>query len=275
MTVADVKARPSPPAEEVRRRTFADWCHVNQRLLLGTLGVVLLIAAWQLCASLKLIDPFFTSSPVEVLKEAKTYLGSDQAVTDLSTSGKEFILGFGGAVVIGIPAGIILGWYKWVDALFDPLITFFYASPRIALTPLMIVWFGLGLTSKAVIVGLMAIFPIIINMSTGVRNVDRQLINVGRGFQASSLQTLLTIALPASLPSLAAGIRLGIGQALIGVFVAELIGATAGVGFSMNQAGSNFQISLVFVTLFIIAGFGVILTLILRRIEKTFTKWQI
>jgi NitT/TauT family transport system permease protein len=120
----------------------------------------------------------------------------------------------------------------------------------------------------------MAIFPIIINVATGVRTVDRNLINVGRGFQASNLQMLVTIALPAALPSLAAGIRLGIGQALIGVYVAELIGAVAGVGFAMNQAGSNFQVSLVFVTLFIIAGFGVVLTLIFRRIERALTKWQ-
>jgi len=266
---------PSGAGASRRTPTLGSWLLTKERLLLGVLGVLLLLAAWQVCASLKWIDPFFTSSPKDVVSEARIYLSSPQARVDLRASGKEFLMGFAGALVIGVPAGIVLGWFRRIDALIDPLLTFFYASPRIALTPLMIVWFGIGLESKSVIVGLMAIFPIIINMAAGVRTVDRQLINVGKGFQASSLQMLATIALPASLPSLAAGIRLGIGQALIGVFVAELTGATAGVGFTMNQAASNFQISLVFVTLFVIAGFGVVLTLILRRIEKVLTKWQI
>lgn len=265
----------TPGATARRRRTLGSWVRNHERALLGVLGLVLVLAAWQLCASMKWIDPFFTSSPHDVIVEAKTYLTSPQARIDVRTSGKEFLFGFLGALIVGVPVGILLGWFRRLDALVDPLLTFFYASPRIALTPLMIVWFGIGLQSKAVIVGLMAVFPVIINMASGVRSVDRQLINVGRGFQASNLQMLGTIALPAALPSLAAGIRLGIGQALIGVFVAELTGAVAGVGFTMNQAASNFQISLVFVTLFIIAGFGVVLTLIFRRIEKALTKWQI
>lgn len=273
-TGTDVKT-PLGPGMSRRKTTFGSWLRSKERLFLNLLGIVLLLAAWQVCASLQLIDPFLTSSPMQVLAEAKTYLTMPQAGTDLVTSGQEFLLGFAGAIVIGVPVGIVLGWVRRIDALVDPVVTFFYASPRIALTPLMIIWFGVGLESKAVIVGLMAIFPIIINMAVGVRTVDRQLINVGKGFQASNLQILLTIALPASLPALAAGIRLGIGQALIGVFVAELIGATSGVGFTMNQAGSNFQINLVFVTLFIIAGFGVVLTLILRRVEKALTKWQV
>lgn len=256
------------------RGTLRSWVKSRERALLGVLGIIVVLAAWQLCASLGLVNPFFTSSPHEVVSEAKVYLTSPQAHTDLRTSGEEFLIGFAGALVIGVPVGIVVGWFRRIEALIDPLLTFFYASPRIALTPLMIVWFGIGLESKAVIVGLMAIFPIIINVATGVRTVDRNLINVGRGFQASNLQMLVTIALPAALPSLAAGIRLGIGQALIGVYVAELIGAVSGVGFAMNQAGTNFQVSLVFVTLFIIAGFGVVLTLIFRRIERALTKWQ-
>lgn len=263
--------------EAVRRRrpTFVSWVLRRERALLGVLGIVLLLVAWQLCASLHWVDPFFTSSPLEVFSAGKDYLSSPQAARDLKTSGQEFLFGFVGALVIGVPGGVVIGWFRRIEALVDPLLTFFYASPRIALTPLMIVWFGIGIESKAVIVGLMAIFPIIINVAMGVRTVDRSLVNVGRGFQANSLQMLITIALPAALPSLTAGIRLGIGQALIGVYVAELTGAVAGVGFTMNQAAANFQVSLVFVTLFIIAGFGVVLTLIFRAIEKVFTKWQI
>lgn len=272
---AVAEARSERAAVRQERPTFASWLRRRERLLLGLLGIAAVLSAWQLSASLHWVDPFFTSSPSQVFSAGKDYLSSPQAARDLKASGQEFLLGFAGAMVIGIPFGIVIGWFRRIEALVDPLLTFFYASPRIALTPLMIVWFGIGTESKAVIVGLMAIFPIIINVATGVRTVDRSLVNVGRGFQANSFQMLVTIALPAALPSLTAGIRLGIGQALIGVYVAELIGAVAGVGFTMNQAAANFQVSLVFVTLFILAGFGVLLTLVFRGIEKVFTKWQI
>ena len=254
---------------------MSEWARDHSRGLLGVLGIALVLGSWQLFAELGLVNPAFSSSPVRVAEALFNYVTSSQFVADMQVSGMEFGLGFAGALLIGVPLGIVIGWYRTVDSLFDPMLNFLYASPRIALSPLFIIWFGVGLTSKAMIVLIMAIFPIIINMSTAVRNTERQLVMVGKSFNASQLQLLRTIALPASLPSLVAGIRLGLGQALIGIFVAELTGASAGLGYTMNQAGQNFLVDLVFAALFVFATFGVVFTWLLRMVERRLSRWRV
>jgi ABC-type nitrate/sulfonate/bicarbonate transport system permease component len=246
----------------------------RDRLILGWTGTVAIVLAWQLTATFELVHPTFTSSPAAVLEAAVSYLGSERGLRDLATSGQEFGLAFLLAIAVGIPVGILMGWYRRVEAVFDPVINFFYASPRIALTPLVIIWFGIGLMSKIVVIFLMAVFPIVINTASGVAGADRQLVMLGRSFSVSRLQMMRTIVLPGAVPSIIAGLRLGLGQGLIGVYVAELTAATAGVGFAMNQAGLNFQTDLVFATLFIIAGFGVLCSSALKHLERRVSKWR-
>lgn len=269
---------PAPPGASIGQsigKAVAAWSRAHAQGMLGLLGVVIVLGAWQLSSALGWVQPAFSSSPSRVAVALYDYLGSAQFRADINVSGQEFGLGFLGALVIGVPVGVVIGWYRTVDSLLDPMLNFLYASPRIALSPLFIIWFGVGLTSKAMIVLIMAIFPIVINMSTAVRNTERQLVAVGRSFNATQLQMLRTIALPAALPSLVAGIRLGLGQALIGIFVAELTGAVAGVGYTMNQAGQNFLVDLVFAALFLFAGFGVVFTLLLRWVERRLSRWRV
>jgi NitT/TauT family transport system permease protein len=156
----------------------------------------------------------------------------------------------------------------------SPFINFLYATPRIALTPLLIIWFGIGSTSKVAIVFLMAVFPIIINTSAGVQNIDQGVLKVAKCYGASDLQTFRTVALPAIVPFVISGLRLAVGQALIGVFVSELSGAQHGIGLLMNTAGQQFQTSVVFAGLIIFAVTGVVLTALLRRVERHFAAWR-
>jgi ABC-type nitrate/sulfonate/bicarbonate transport system permease component len=273
---AETTDRPEAPVQERPESSGpAAWARDHSRAVLGFLGVALVLTSWELAAALSLVNPAFSSSPSRVAEALFTYITSPQFPQDMKVSGMEFGLGFAGALLIGVPVGIAIGWWRTVDALFDPILNFLYASPRIALSPLFIIWFGVGLTSKAMIVLIMAIFPIVINMSTAVRNTERQLVAVGRSFNATQLQLLRTIALPASLPSLVAGIRLGLGQALIGIFVAELTGASAGLGYTMNQAGQNFLVHLVFAALFVFATFGVVFTWLLRLVERRLSRWRV
>lgn len=268
-----------PPASgsslPARRPPTREWARAHSRTLLGLLGIGIVLTSWQLASTLGMVNPAFSSSPAHVAVALYDYGTSEQFRADMKVSSLEFGLGFAGALLIGVPLGILIGWYRTIDDLFDPILNFLYASPRIALSPLFIIWFGVGLTSKAMIVLIMAIFPIIINMSTAVRSTERQLVMVGKCFNASQLQLLRTIALPASLPSLVAGIRLGLGQALIGIFVAELTGASAGLGYTMNQAGQNFLVDLVFAALFVFAAFGVLFTWLLRRLERRLSRWRV
>jgi ABC-type nitrate/sulfonate/bicarbonate transport system permease component len=142
------------------------------------------------------------------------------------------------------------------------------------LTPLFIIWFGIGINSKIAVVFLGALFAILINAAVGVRNLDPALIKAAKSFGANDLQLFRTVVLPGCVPYILAGFRLGLAHALTGVVVAELIAAQAGIGLMMATAGATFQTSKVFVGLVIIAATGVLITNVFSRIEQRFQSWK-
>jgi ABC-type nitrate/sulfonate/bicarbonate transport system permease component len=156
----------------------------------------------------------------------------------------------------------------------DPFVSALYATPRIALLPLVMIWFGIGLASKIAIIFLGAVFPILVNTITGVRTIGADFIKVARSFGASDRQLFFTVALPSSVPLLLAGLRLGLGHALIGIVVGEMYGATAGIGFLISVSGARFQTDRVMVGIIIIALAGVLMTSLLRAIERRFERWR-
>jgi NitT/TauT family transport system permease protein len=192
----------------------------------------------------------------------------------MAVSGQELAIGYLTAAILGIVLGLLIGWYKRLRYALDPFITFLYATPRIVLLPLFIIWFGIGVESKIAVVFLGAIFAILINTAAGVRNLDANLIKVARSFGASDLQLFRTIALPGSVPFILTGLRLGIGHALTGVIVGELVAAQFGVGQMMAVAGATFQSAKVFAGLFIIAGTGMLMTFTLQKLEQRFEAWR-
>jgi ABC-type nitrate/sulfonate/bicarbonate transport system permease component len=149
-----------------------------------------------------------------------------------------------------------------------------YATPRIALLPLVMIWFGIGLMSKIAIVFLGAIFPILVNTITGVRTVNADFVKVARSFGSNDWQMFLTVVLPSSVPLLLSGLRLGLGHALVGIVVGEMYGATHGLGFLIATAGARFQTDKVMVGIIIIAAAGVAMTEFLRLIERRFERWR-
>ncbi|NMH96910.1 ABC transporter permease [Pseudonocardia acidicola] len=260
------RALPARPAARRRR--------LEPKYVYGTASVIVVIGLWQLVAVLRIKPAIVLPGPSDVITAFGTLFSSDTIWTDLATSGKELLYGLVLATVIGLPVGLLIGWYARLSYVLNPLITFLYATPRIALTPLLIIWLGIGDASKIAIVFLMAVFPILINSASGVQNLDPQVLRVARCFGAGHLQIFRTIALPGSVPFIVSGLRLAVGQALIGVFVAELSGATHGVGMLMNTAGQQFQTSVVFAGLFIFAITGVVLTGLLRRVERRYAAWR-
>jgi ABC-type nitrate/sulfonate/bicarbonate transport system permease component len=240
----------------------------------GTAAVVVVLGLWQLVAALRIKPAIVLPGPIDVVWAFQQLFSSATIWDDLLTSGKELLYGLVIATVVGLPLGMVIGWYRRLSYIANPLITFLYATPRIALTPLLIIWLGIGDTSKIAIVFLMAVFPILINSASGVQNLDPAVLRVARCFGAGDLQIFRTIALPGSVPFIVSGLRLAVGQALIGVFVAELSGAMHGVGMLMNNAGQQFQTSVVFAGLFIFAITGVVLTGLLRRVERHFAAWR-
>jgi ABC-type nitrate/sulfonate/bicarbonate transport system permease component len=141
--------------------------------------------------------------------------------------------------------------------------------------PVLIIWFGIGLPSKIAVVFLGAVFPIMINTAAGVRTVDRSLIQAARAFNATDRQLFLTVNLPACVPFVLSGMRLAVGQGLIGVFVGELLGAQHGIGLLVANAGASFQTATVLAGVALIAMAGVVLTNLLGLAERRFSSWRV
>lgn len=243
-------------------------------LLIGAGAVLVFVTVWQLVAWRRLMTELFLPGPSDIVVAFQAYIAKGGIWNDLWVSGQELVLGFLLAILVGLPLGMAMGWYKRIAFALDPFVTFFNAIPRVSLTPLFIIWFGIGINSKLAVVFLGAVFAIIINAAVGVRNLDPALVRAARSFGANDLQLFRTVVLPGCVPYILAGFRLGLAHALTGVVVAELIAAQAGIGLMMATAGATFQTSKVFVGLVIIAVTGVLITNVFARIERRFQSWK-
>lgn len=245
------------------------------RRLRGLTSVVLLVILWQALAAARVLNPIFFSDPLDILRAGSIYIPSSQFAQDITTTGVTFLAGLGASIVVGLVIGFGVGWFRPLEDFLDPLITLAYAAPRIALVPLFVIWFGIGLRSAIVMTFAMAVFPVIINTAAGVRTVDRDLVDLARSFGASTSQVLRTIVMPASIPPILSGVRLSVGMSLIGTIVAEFIISSGGVGYMMNNAANNFQTADVFVGLFVISLLGLLMTQGVKLVERRVDSWRV
>jgi ABC-type nitrate/sulfonate/bicarbonate transport system permease component len=178
------------------------------------------------------------------------------------------------AIVVGLSLGLAMGWYTRVQYAMDPIVNFFYSTPRIVLLPLFIIWFGIDIQSKIAVIFLGALFPIVINTMAGVRNTEAALLRVARSFGASDALIFRRVVLPGSVPFILTGFRLGVGHALTGVVVGELIAARHGVGMLIAISGQTFQTPKMLAAVILIAGTGMLLTTIFQRVENRFQSWR-
>jgi ABC-type nitrate/sulfonate/bicarbonate transport system permease component len=250
--------------------------YLNQeKKILGTIAVILFLVVWELVGNVyQLINPMFMSAPSLIAKAGVELFRSGEIWNDLYVSGVEFAWGFALSVVVGIPFGIGIGWYKKMAYIFDPFINAMNATPRVALLPLIIIWLGIGILSKIGIIFIGAVFPLMINTRDGVKTTPITLVDAARSFGASQWQIFKSVVVPSTVPFVLTGLRLAIGRSLIGVFVGELYAATAGIGFMITVAGATFQTDKVFVGILIFIITGLVATDILDRIERRFDEWR-
>jgi NitT/TauT family transport system permease protein len=193
---------------------------------------------------------------------------------DLAVSSQAFLWGFTFAVIVGIPVGLVMGWRKRVEYSLDPFLTALYASPLVALAPLFIIVFGVGVLGKAALVFLLAIFPFIFNTFAGVKSTDALLINVIRSFGGTEKDLYLKVILPSTMPYIIAGARIAIGRGLVGIIVGEFYAASEGIGFAISQAGDTYRLPDMFVGIIILSLIAIILTELMRRLELTLAPWR-
>lgn len=246
----------------------------SERALLGSLTIIALLVAWEVLARLDILNPIFSSSPARIVEAGVKYFRSPYAWADIRATGSTFLYGFVIASVAGIIIGVLIGWYRTLEAMFDPLISFFYTSPRPVLVPLFIVWFGIGMESKLALVIVSTIFPMIIATFAGIRTVDRNLVNVARSFNATTGQIISTIVLPSTIPQIISGLRIGLGHALTAAVFGEMVVASVGIGHTMVMAANTFNTDLIFVGFILVGTFGMLLNEIIRRVENALQKWR-
>jgi len=244
------------------------------RLLYGTLAVAAFVGLWEAVSRSNAINPVFLSAPTAILRAASALAVSGELFEHLRASGAAFSLGFLLAVATAVPLGLVAGWYRRLHFVLDPFLSAFYVTPRIALLPLIVLWVGIGIMSKVTIVFMGAFFPICLTTIAGVRTVDPGHIRLARGFRAGDARLFRTIILPSCVPFILAGLRLGVGRALVGVVVGELFAASAGIGFLIAMAGATFQTDRLFVGVFVLMAFGILCNEVLARLEARFEQWR-
>ena len=270
-TIASPTAR---PATARRRRARRGKASLAQRQVLTWLSVAIGIAIWQFVGGVVVKNSLFLATPSQTVFALVKLAETGTLWHHSWVSFQEFIIGFTLAVVVGIPVGLATASSPRAAAMVNPWVSGIYATPIIALAPLLILWFGLGIWSKVAVVISVVVFPVIINTDAGLRATDKQLVEAVRSFGATRMQIFFKVSLPSALPFILAGLRLGVGRGLIGVVVGELFGAKAGLGFLITQAAEIFNMPQLFAGVVVFAAAGIVFTSIFQVLERRLVPWN-
>jgi len=257
-----------------RRNPLSRWYRRNERAVLSAAGIVSFVAAWQIGADAGVIDKFFFSSPIDVLAAGVAEVQKARFWEDVKISAIELGLGTLIALVTSVPIGIAIGWYRRVSLTFDPWLNFFNALPRVALIPLVVLWAGLGVEMKTIIVFFGGFFSIVLPTVEGVRTVDRQFLDVARSFRAPQRLIFTSLVIPGTLPFIVSGLRLAVGRVLAGVIIAEFYAQTMGLGVMIARSAATLQPDRMLFGVLIFTILGIGLTEGIGIAERYFQRWR-
>ena len=244
----------------------------QRRTLLSVLSFVLLMLIWEIAG--RGGNPFLTSHPSAIFWSLVGQITSGQLPNAFLQSLQPLLLGYALAIVIGVPIGLLLGRYWAAEAGFGFYFIGLDATPLVAFLPLFILWFGLHLLVKVVIVFLFSMTPIVINTWMGVKSVPRTLVEVGKSFSGSEAFIIRKIVLPFALPSIVTGLRLGMGRAVIAMAIAELFTALSGLGGLLLKRSEDYDTAGTFVPAFVFMAMGITAVGVLGWIERRIAPWH-
>jgi ABC-type nitrate/sulfonate/bicarbonate transport system permease component len=274
MSGSDTIKLEKPPARMVDVGERARLAARRRDRILGIASPLGLLLAWELAAQTGLIDVRFFPAPSAIILKLIEMARSGELTENVLISLQRIVLGF---LLGGVPAiviGVAMGIWRPVRALVDPLIVATYPIPKSSLLPLILLIFGLGEMSKVVMVAIGVFYPMAINATAGVLQINQIYLDVGKSFKASSWDTFRTIALPGALPFIMTGVKLGAGLALILIAIAEMVGAKSGIGYMIWSAWETFAVAKMYVGLFVIALIGFAISLMLNEIERRVIRWK-
>src|SRR5665213_818981 len=241
--------------------------------LWSVVSIIVGLGLWELIGRMASRSLFLTT-PSQALLTIWDLLLSGELEHNALVSAQAFFTGYVLGCSGGLLIGLAMGVSRRANAALAPWVSGLYATPVIALSPLFILWFGIGVWSKIAVVISLVIFPMIINTDAGVRATDRALIDAARSFGANPLQIFMKVCLPSAMPFVLAGLKMAVGRGLIAVVVAELFGARAGIGFMIEQAAEVFNMPRLFAGVLVLAMTGIALTTLFSRLERTLIPWN-
>jgi NitT/TauT family transport system permease protein len=244
-----------------------------RRIALAWLPGVLLVVAWQL-ASGHLVRTIYVSRPSDIVLRLIEMFRSGDIWPDLAITGQELALGYLIGAACGLLGGYALGRAPRAARIAEPYVMGFYGIPKIALAPLFIIWFGIGIWSKVALAATMVCFLVFYNVYAGVRGVDRDLVALARVMGADERQLGRHIYLPAATPHILLGLRMAIPYAVIGVIVGEFTSSTHGLGLFIHYASDTYDPAGVFAGIAILLGFVVAAGAAATRIERRLLRWR-
>ncbi len=241
---------------------------------LGAASVVLVLVVWESVARAGLIPPLFLPRLSDVVAELARLVATGELLGSLSLSLRRIVLGWLVGSGAGFAVGLGIGLSALADALLDPLIALTYPIPKIAILPLLVLWLGIGETSKVAVIAIGVFFPVAVNTAAGVRGVDSSLVRAARSLGARPLQVISKVSIVGALPTVFAGLRLGAGMALLLVVSAEMIAASAGLGFLILQGGELMLVSRLMAGIVVLSALGIGSNWALRAAERRIVRWH-
>jgi len=239
----------------------------------GTLSILGGLTIWELASRYVVDNALFLAGPLQIIGAIVKLSETGELQHHIAISGLEFIIGYAIACVMGIALGVGMAMRVGVKQVMQPWVSGLYATPTIALAPLFILWFGIGIWSKVIVVVTLVLFPVSINTEAGLRTTSERLIEMLRSFGATRQQIFWKLSLPSAAPFVLAGLKLGIGRGLIGVVVAELFGSRAGLGRLISQSADSFNMPELFAGVVVLAAAGIVMTAGFSSLETRLVPW--
>ncbi|HEX6768616.1 MAG TPA: ABC transporter permease [Candidatus Binatia bacterium] len=247
---------------------------VRKEITRGALSIFAGVALWEVLARALLENELLIPPPSSVASTFWLLLTSGELNKHFAATATEFIYGFAAACLVGVILGYLMGMYKWFDEIMDPWMAALYSIPVIALVPMIIIWFGIGIFSKIVVVFKITLVAIILNTAAGIKSLDPVWLELAQSMRLSSWQTTYKIRLPGALPFIITGMRLGVGRALLAVVVAELMASNAGLGYLLRDSSETWDSPKLFVTVILLAMIGLTSFNLIKRFEQRVAPWR-
>jgi NitT/TauT family transport system permease protein len=253
----------------------ADGAPERRRVLLARVAVIAaILVLWQLVVAMGLVDAFWISTPILIVEELWQLLASGSLVGDIAITIYEALIAFVVSSALGVICGLLLARSPFWDEVLAPLVLALNSLPRVALAPLIILWFGIGVVAKVVTAFTLVFFILLVNTLGGAKNVDNDILTIARLMGASERDILWKVTFPSALPWIFTGLNLGLTYSLLGVIVAEILASNHGLGYIIASSAASFNTAGVFAGLIVLAVVAWLFSLGMRKIEARLLRWK-